>query len=176
MRIDERSGQVARLRLGDEIRTVSAVLGRGENVTGDEGGGLPLGADSDRIGAPITYAFPAPCDRSLPGAPQDGTPNEVGVTEIRYRGSGASFCRGRAFLFVVSSRGSSTTAGAAIGQSLERARKRYPTLRCRTSPGSTEPPVPVYKYCTGKIGPRRYLWLGQDPVSSIAIATVGMAG
>ncbi|MDQ3631629.1 MAG: hypothetical protein M3417_10265 [Actinomycetota bacterium] len=34
--------------------------------------------------------------------------------------------------------------------------------------------VAVFRYCAGRVARNRYIWLGQDPVSSIAIATVEM--
>ena len=176
LRIDERAGSIGRHALGDRLSAVSATLGpAGRNDASNETY-LPLGADADGIGAPAGFGFPAPCDKPLRGAPQDGTPGELGVVERSFRGVGVGACREKTFMFVVSSRGSRTARGAAIGQPLAAARARYPMLRCATAPGSTTPPVPVYRFCTGRIAPHRYLWLGQDPVSSIAIATVRMGG
>ncbi len=155
-------------RLGDSPAAVEKAFGKPEGKDG-----LPAGAESEEIGAPPTYAFPKPCDRPAPGVgDSSGTAREVGVTELRYRGVGVSYCHDRAFLFVVSADGSRTSAGAEIGQPLDAARRVHPGLKCGESTGSSTPPTPQFEYCAGKIGPDRYLWLGQDPVGSIAIATV----
>jgi hypothetical protein len=169
IKIDERKGRVGSAALGDSPAEVAKVFGKPEG--GNAGGALPVGADFDKVGAPGTYAFPKPCDRDH-GGPDDGTPRELGVTELRYRGVGVSYCDNHAFLFIVSSGGSRTRAGASVGQPLAAARRAHPALKCGKSPGSTRPPEPVFEYCAGRAGSRRYLWLGRDPVGSIVMATV----
>lgn len=167
--VDARAGRAGSFGLSDRPATASGTYGPSQK-TASGPGGLPIGVDADAIGRPGGYAFPAPCDEPQPD--RAGTVGELGVTELSFRGVGVDFCRERAFVIVVTGRGSQTTRGARIGEPLEQARSRHPSLRCAMSPGSTTPPVPVFPYCTGRIAKRRYLWLGQDPVSSIAIASV----
>lgn len=170
--VDARAGRAGSFGLSDRPATASDTYGRSQKPASGPGGGLPIGVDADAVGRPGGYAFPAPCDEPQPDRAGDGTSGELGVTELSFRGVGVEFCRERAFIVVVTGRGSQTTRGARIGEPLEQARSRHPSLRCAMSPGSTTPPVPVFPYCTGRIAKRRYLWLGQDPVSSIAIASV----
>ena len=169
--IDARAGRVGSVRLGDPPATAAATFGRGRddlNLGGD-----PLGTDPEEIGSPFNYSFPFPCDEPLRPKPATSWVEELGISEVSYRGAGATFCRRRAFILLVSSRGSATTAGARIGQSLDDAQRAHPMLRCDTSSGATtHPERPVYRYCTGRIATERYLWLGQDPVSSIAVSTI----
>lgn len=161
--IDERRGHVGRVALGDRERVVSATLGQNGQRAG--GGGDPLATVRAEIGGPVGYAFPAPCDDVV------NNPPGAGVMDTAYRGAAATFCRGRAFVITVSSRGSRTKGGAIIGQRLRDAHRSHPTLRCASV---TNDGAPVFRYCTGRVAENRYLWLGQDPVSSIAISTVRM--
>ena len=169
--IDARAGRVGSARLGDPPAAVAATFGRGRadlNL-----GGAPLGTDPEEIGSPFGYSFPFPCDEPVRPKSAASATDEFGISEVSYRGAGASFCRRRAFILLVSSRGSATTAGARIGQSLEDAHNAHPTLRCDTpSAASAHPERPVYEYCAGRVGTGRYLWIGQDPVSSIAVSTI----
>jgi len=74
-------------------------------------------------------------------------------------------------LIIVTGRGSRTTSGAKIGEPLDQAAARHPGLRCQTAEIGDQQ-QPIYRYCTGRVTANRHLWLGQDPVSSIALATV----
>jgi hypothetical protein len=169
--IDARAGRVGRLRLGDPPARVAATFGRGRADLSL--GGDPLGAVPEEIGSPFDYSFPSPCDEPLRPKVAGSGPEELPISEVSYRGAGASFCRGHAFILLVSSRGSATTAGARIGQSLDDAHRAHPTLRCDTSTGATtHPERPAYTFCAGQVATGRYLWLGQDPVSSIAVSTI----
>ena len=56
-----------------------------------------------------------------------------------------------------------------IGDSLDEVRERYPGLRCGIRNEGTE--YVEYPYCTGKLGPGRYIWFGENPVKSITMAT-----
>jgi hypothetical protein len=171
--VDARAGRVGDVRLGDPPSAAAATFGPGRddlNLGGD-----PLGVDPERIGSPFGYSFPFPCDESPRVDRREPAPDDYGISEVSYRGAGATFCRRRAFILLVTSRGSATTAGARIGQSLDDARRAHPTLRCDTSTGATaHPERPVYEYCAGRVATGRYLWLGQDPVSSIAVSTIAL--
>jgi hypothetical protein len=98
----------------------------------------------------------------------------VGLREIGFTGGSAAFCDGHAFQLVTTSRGSRTAAGARVGMSLDGARRRHPTLRCGYALSAAESPERAFRYCTGRVAPKRWLYMGQDPVSSIAIASVPM--
>jgi hypothetical protein len=157
--INPATGRVGHARLGGSLASLDSVLGAGRRQHGAD--------DTSRewihLGAPGTYRYPSGCGRA----------NKHSVVEIHYVGAEVSECGGHTFLIVITSRGSQTTAGAAIGEKLDHAASRHPGLACDTSIGdTTDPGVPVYRYCTGPIGDGRYLWLGQDPVSSIALATI----
>lgn len=98
--------------------------------------------------APGSYRYPSGCGHGYKNP----------VVEIHYVGAEVTTCAGRSFLIVITSRGSRTTAGAAIGEGLDEAARRHPGLSCDTSIGdTTDPGVPVYRYCTGQIGGGRYL-------------------
>ena len=77
----------------------------------------------------------------------------------------------RRLLIIVTGRGSRTTSGAKIGGPLDQAAARHPGLRRQTAEIGDQQ-QPIFRYCTGRVPANRHLWLGQDPVSSIALATV----
>jgi hypothetical protein len=158
--VDPVAGSLGPVAIGDSMeRFVTSFGPRLANRRGDEDTWW-------KLGTPGSYGYPARCT---------GTTDRPGRNpkDFAYHGVEVSFCADRAFLVSVTSRGSRTTAGARIGEPLDQAAARHPQLQCDVSTANTsDPPVPVYRYCTGRIGPQRYLWLGQDPVSSIAIATV----
>lgn len=155
--INPATGRIGHARLGDSPAKLASVFGRRHDDAGD------TSREWIHLGAPGTYAYPSGCGRA----------NKKPVVEIHYAGAEVSACAGHSFLILITSRGSRTTAGAAIGDKLDDAAGRHPGLSCDTSIGdTTDPGVAVYRYCTGPIGGGRYLWLGQDPVSSIALATI----
>jgi hypothetical protein len=60
-----------------------------------------------------------------------------------------------------------------IGSELAQARERY-DVRCETArEGSEYEPFPA---CTGKLGPRRYLWFGGEPIRNVTILAVPPGG
>jgi hypothetical protein len=159
--VEPESGHVGSVRLGDSPRRLAALFGHGRRA-GDPGSN----PDWLRLGIPGTYGYPRPCLDHRPGA----------LSDWSFPGARATACENRTYLIVVTSRGSRTTAGARIGEPLQTAARRHRGLKCDTSTGdTTDPPVPTYRYCTGQVGKGRYLWLGQDPVSSIAISAVPLA-
>jgi hypothetical protein len=49
----------------------------------------------------------------------------------------------------------------------------HPSLRCSHSYGDrSDTDQYAFRYCTGRVDVGRYLYLGQDPVSVIAVANV----
>ena len=170
--VDPLVGAVGSVRLGATSAVVARVFGRGRASDPS----VPIDADADAIGAPANYGFAAPCDGYPDAGDRGAFPANIGVTEISYRWATASFCRDRAFILLVATRGAKTTAGIKVGDPLESTRRAYPTLRCGSSTGSTiDPPVPVYRYCSGRIAPNRYLYFGQDPISSIGVSSVPLS-
>lgn len=156
--VDPPAGRVGPARLITRVARYDAAFGPRRTDGGD--------ADWERLGLPGTYPNPLWCR----GADTVAAPPPH---DVSYDGAVVGVCGGLGYVISVTSRGSRTTAGARIGEPLRAAAARHPGLRCAESTGSTtDPPVPVYRYCSGRVGPGRYLWLGQDPVSAIAIATV----
>jgi hypothetical protein len=166
VRVLSRLGQVGPVHIGDRPRAFDTAFGSRRPA--------PSGGDTTwwTLGTPGTYHYPKACT-----GPRRATGQRTSqVTTIVYRGAQVSFCGGRSFLIVTTARGSRTGAGASIGEPLRQAAARHHGMRCDTSTASTtDPPSPVYRYCTVRIAPGRDLWLGQDPVSSIALATVPLA-
>lgn len=152
---------VGSVRLGGSAASLSAAFGR----PSEEADGLPVEAVYERVGAPGNYVPPETCNGVRGLAPK--------TRSFSFSGVGAEACDGRVYLLVVTSRGSRTTAGARIGQPLAQGAARHRDLKCADSTGrTTERAVPVYRYCTGRLASGHYLWLGQDPISSIAISNV----
>jgi hypothetical protein len=141
--IDAERVTVGSAKLGAPPGRLRSVLGPGRR-----GSTWAPSRDWTSLGVPGTYRFPGAC----------GPPRFKPVIEISYAGAQVTSCRGRSFLIVITGRGSHTTQGAAIGQPLTEAARRHPGLTCSTSTGdTTEPAVPEYRYCTGRIGRGRYL-------------------
>jgi hypothetical protein len=171
--INERVGSVGGVAIGSPRRRIVRLLGRGKDTS--DSGGRPLGANYDAIGGPGNEPFPPRCQRRPP--PQSVSPRGQGVTSLSYHGKAFDLCDERVFFFIVTAPGTRTLRHVAIGQPIRTAMRAYPNLHCGQSTGdSTDPPVPLYPYCVGRIAPSRYLWFGQDPIRSIAVASVHLIG
>jgi hypothetical protein len=99
------------------------------------------------------------------------------VTFLSYHRVAFGLCDARVYFFIVTSRGARTVRHISIGDRLAAAQRAYPTLLCGSSTGdTTDPPVPVYRYCTGSVASQRFVWFGHDPIRSIAVASVRLGG
>jgi hypothetical protein len=173
--VDEKAGTVAGVGLGDSRARLERTFGPGKDTTDTGGVAVPRGADHDAIGSPNSYGFPRPCRRRPAGG--SPSPRSQGLLSLSYSYVAFELCDGRVYEFVTTGAGARTVEGVAIGRSLRAAKRAYPRLRCGTSTGdSTDPPTPLYPYCSGRVGPDRYLWFGQNPIRSIAIASVRLGG
>jgi hypothetical protein len=173
--VDERAGRVAGVGLGTSRARLEHKLGQGRDTTDTGGAGEPIGADHDAIGGPNSYGFPRRCDRRPVG--NSTSPRGQGLTSLSYSSLAFALCDNHVYEFVTTAPGARTLRGVAIGQPLRAAKRAYPELRCGTSTGdSTDPRTPQYSYCAGQVGPHRYLWFGQNPIRSIAVASVRLRG
>jgi hypothetical protein len=146
--VDERSGTVMNVRLGDSAREIRRELGRPakRETRPVEEVGLPWIVEDPRqeraeLPVSLTYA-------------------DLDVLTTRESG---------AYTFSIWREGVRTARGVAIGDSLARARERYPELECGVRNRNTE--YVEYSYCSGRVG-RHTIWFGEDPIESITIATV----
>lgn len=82
--------------------------------------------------------------------------------------------RGQIGAVEVNAEGARLDGGAVtIGGELESAGEKY-GLRCGTAYEDSE--YEQYPACTGKIAPRRYLWLGGDPIRNVTVAVLPFGG
>ena len=176
LRINERQGTVGGVGIGDGFDRLATMFGQPRDTTDDEARrGLPLRTDYDRIGGPGYEDAPRRCTRRpAPGPP---SPRKQGLTSISYHGVAFDLCDGRVFYFIATAERSRTVHGVAIGQRLRTAKRMYPQLHCAWAPGDrTDPPRPLYRYCSGRVFQHRYVWFGNDPIRSIAVSSANLGG
>lgn len=149
-RIDERAGKFRGVGLDDTNAAVERVMGRPAPFRGDLS---PVGHNFYDDGAPVAIRKP-------PQPRHDGA--------LRYRSASFHVADGHVYGVEVVERGAHTFSGDRIGESLRAARQRHPVLRCSTAHFGSD--FPTFPYCTGRIAPRVYIWIGQDPVASISLA------
>jgi hypothetical protein len=92
---------------------------------------------------------------------------------LRYPDAAYLLSAGRVYAIVVGGNAAGPLPrGAAIGAKLDVARRPFRGLRCgqQARAGGGQP----FRYCTGRVAPRRYLWLGDDPIASIVVANVSL--
>lgn len=169
--VDPAKGRVGSVTLGSSVERVTDNFGPGSEITGPS-------EDRERLGSP-GWRTPEKCDRPdrrpLTRPPEDGDAmHAVGLRETAYEDGGAAFCDRRAFQLITTSRGSRTAAGASVGMPLDEARRRHHGLHCAYALSAAVTPERAFRYCTGRVGTDRWLYLGQDPVSTIAVASVPM--
>ena len=158
-RIDERAGTYRGVGLGDPVPAITQVFG-------------PQRPASD-YEAMAPFRYPEGGNYG-PGVLQFGDYEPFGPT-LRYYDVVFTFKGGQGLgAFEVVEPGASTGSGVRIGDPLERARAMYPTLLCGTVNKDTE--YEEYAACSGKLGPRRYIWFGGDPIKSITMSTNPLPG
>jgi hypothetical protein len=112
----------------------------------------PVGHNYYEIGAPVAI--------QKPRSRHDGA--------LRYRTASFHVADGHVYGVEVVERSARTKSGVTIGESLAGARRHQRGLRCATALKNSE--YPSFPYCTGKVGPDVYMWIGQDPVASVTLA------
>jgi len=163
--IDERRGTVAGVGIGDKAAEIRRVFG--ERPFANGGGLAPADSNFVEDGGPAVVRTPAPCNGRRSAPPL-----------LRYDEVSFLFCGGRAYAFMVTGERARTTAAAAIGDSLADAAARYGgRLSCRDDAPGGESPFggqQNYPYCVGRVAASRWLWLGEDELGSIAVASTSL--
>lgn len=75
--------------------------------------------------------------------------------------------RGRVNDLSVVAQQAQTRRDVGVGDGLAGARRAYPQLQCGTALEGSE--YATYPVCTARLGPRRYIWFGEDPIDTIAM-------
>lgn len=90
---------------------------------------------------------------------------------LRYPDVAYVLGRGRVYAIVVGGNaGGPRPRGVAVMARLEAARSPYPSLKCGTRQRGES--GGAYRYCAGRVAPRRWLWIADDPVAAIVLASV----
>jgi hypothetical protein len=154
--IDDVAGTYRGVRLGDTPADLERALGPADPA-GEYEPITPLATGFDTLGPPhIPY----------PGGP---------CPEVHYRFERASFgfnC-GTLLWFETVEEGSATSRGVAVGDPLESVEDAYPEARCGTA-GSEE--YGEFPACVAKVAAERHIWFGGDPITTITLAAVRLAG
>jgi hypothetical protein len=150
--LDESGGQ----RIEDGYRDVSLGDPRARALEvlapprSSSGSVAPFGDDFDSIGGPPFIATPGS--------------NE----SLRYQGVTVLVSDGRVYGFVITDEEAETAEGVGVGDNLEVADETYRDLDCGIARASE---YRTFPYCGGRLGPRRWIWFGQDPIRSIVLTT-----
>ena len=118
---------------------------------------VPLGRD-----APVHRG-----PQAVDGPPADSS----NVGAYRYGSLFVMLIRDHVALLDVVEPGATTTRGVSIGDPIERAKTNYPELECGTVTGD-----PPWDACVGRMESGYYLWIGGDPIESIALSSVRLGG
>ena len=147
--VQEERGSLQGVALNDVRARVVQELGPASSE--DPSSIAPLGEDFDAIGGPPFIATP-------------GSSHET----LRYPSASVLLSDGRAYGIVVTDDGAETAEGVGVGDNLALAEERYPTLDCGLARLGE---YRTFPYCGGRVGPRRWLWFGQDPIRSIVLTS-----
>lgn len=157
-RVDEAAGTYRGVGIGDSVSAVHRVFGE-QQPMGEDEAGTPLRYPNGGDNGPWVIAF-GPYDPFGPS--------------FRYYDVAFDFKGAELGAFVVVEPGATTSRGVQIGDPLERAESAYPELRCGTVNEGTE--YEPYPACEGQLSADRYMWLGGDPITSIALSTHEFGG
>jgi hypothetical protein len=152
--VDERSGSVDGVTLGDSRRAIRRALGPGRDRQMLRI--IPEHVDFTSLGLPWTEdPVPGVRMRDVVTMRRDG----LSLLVAPHHGAYAIF---------VWRRGAQTTRGIEVGDDLETVPREYEDFRCGVRNRTSE--YPSYPYCTGRVGDT-YIWFGQDPIRSITVAS-----
>jgi len=159
--IEPAAGRYRGVGLGDHRARIETTLGRGAPEESSDSGPLD----------PPNEPFTGP--NSVPSSARDQAE--------RYRGVSFHLGRsGRVDYVEIINREARTPVGVGPGDSLSVAAKAYPTLQCGEDAGGADPPVP-FPYCSGRLGPRRYVYLASTyqlsgvPITAIWLSTTAIS-
>jgi hypothetical protein len=135
--------------LDDTRSDVAAALGpvpesRGSSIA-------PVGEDFDEIGGPPFVATPGSTHQSL-----------------RYRDTTVLVSDNRVYGILTTDEEAETTEGVGVGDNLDVAEDAYPGLDCGVARAGE---YRTFPYCSGRLGPGRWVWFGQDPIRSIVLTS-----
>jgi len=112
------------------------------------------------------FSYTGPGRFRAPGEPSP----KVEPKFLRYPDMLFGASLGKVFLIVTEQKGAHLANGVTIGGALSSAQRAFPSLRCATATDAHG--APTHPYCRGKIGPQRFLYVGGDPIRSLAVSTV----
>lgn len=139
--------------------------------------GVALGATKAEVEAKLGNAPPWNDDESVEPLEEDwqeiGAPSGMAANQtyeaLRYAHTTVELEGGHVISIVTAERGATTPAGVGVGDDLDSAQQAYPSLRCYDVSGAGG--HGSYPACSGRLGPQRWLWFGEDPIRSITLAS-----
>lgn len=149
--IDERTGAYRGVRFGTSEPGVIRVLGQPDRSPGF----ASAGENPSQVGVP----------ESIPGG-------RGGL--LKYKGVGFLVTHeSRVYAFIVTEPGATTKGGVSIGDSMEKAWRRYP-LACTDVAGgeSLLGGRKFYQSCGAQLKGGVHIWFGRDPIRSITLVSV----
>lgn len=153
-------GRLGPATFGDDRRSVERALGRGRVRKHDPI--RPTEVDLSSSTVPPRFEYP-----------RGRWPGEEPIF-IRYPSVTAVLVHDRLYLVVVTARGTNAGRDLEMGDSLDDAKRAYPTLTCSRATGLHGDDL--FPYCTGRVAEGRFLWAGGDPITSLAISRGAMSG
>jgi hypothetical protein len=153
-RVDERSGSYRGVTLGETEAEVRDALGPAPSWTEDDSI-APLDEDWLDIGAP----------NHIPSTGSPGT--------MRYPHVSVLLDDGRVTAIVIAETEAESLGGVGVGDDLGDVRRAYPGLRCGEAAAGDA--GATFPYCAGRVGAKRWLRFGKDPVESITIASLKLS-
>jgi hypothetical protein len=147
LRVDERRGTVDGVGLGDGIAAMEQRFGEKRAADAYRESVVPLSVEVGESEGPSHFSLGPPFYR---------------YERLSFFAEG-----GRIVGFMVVGP-AKTASGIASGDDLDRVRDVYPQARCgQASRGEYE----HYAACVVRLGPRRVVWFGGDPISTIMVGT-----
>jgi len=152
--VDERSGSYRGVTLGETEAEVRDALGPAPSWTEDDSI-APLDEDWLDIGAPNQI-------------PSTGRPGA-----LRYPHVSVLLDDGRVTAIVIAETEAESLGGVGVEDDLDEARRAYPGLKCDEAAAGDA--GATFPYCSGRVGAKRWLRFGEDPVKSITIASLKLS-
>ena len=157
--IDEERGSYRGVALGDPPQAMYRVFGEKAPAEENE----PTIPASLRAGDPSYGPWHIPY----------GGLGRGRTAHYRYAEAVFAFHRDELIWFETIEPGAATSAGVAIGDPLRRVERAYARAICGTAGGGEYGEYPA---CVVKLGARRSIWFGGDPVASITVGAVPLVG